>query len=115
MLHFFFVFAEAVVRSRRRASDVLDPSTVNLAPVPDMYTAFMRTLIKPAPQQQQQQQQSIASGALLAAAGPTLAGGGIGKASKGRKGKRAGERAPGCPPSVMEEKLLAVFAKKLKA
>eukprot|EP00903_Cladosiphon_okamuranus_P017264 g15909.t1 len=111
---------EAMLRSGQRASDVLDPSTVNLAPVPDMYQAFMRTLLKPAPQQQQQQQQQprrVAGGAPLSLADATLltAGGGAGGASKGRRGKRGGERGLVSPPSVMEEGLLSMLSKKLKA
>lgn len=43
--------AEAGLRSGRRLSDVLDPSSLNLAPVPEMYEAFMKTLLKPARQQ----------------------------------------------------------------
>lgn len=110
-----FFFAEVMLRSGQRTSDILDPSTVNLAPVPDMYTAFMRTLIKPAPQQQQQKQQRIAGGPLLATANTTLARGGVGLASKGRKVKRGGDRSVVAPTSVMEEGLLSVLAKKLKA
>lgn len=116
LFSFFFPVAEAVLRSGKRASDVLDPSTVNLAPVPDMYQAFMRTLLKPAPQQQQQQQR-VAGGAQFGVADATLAGGGagVGSALKGRKGKRGGDKGLVSPPSVMEEGLLSVLSKKLKA
>lgn len=114
----FLPVAEAALRSGQRASDVLDPSTVNLAPVPDMYQAFMRTLLKPAPQQQQKQQRA-AGGAPLSVGGATLAGGvggaGIGGSSKGRKGKRGGDRGLVSPPCVMDEGLLSVLSKKLKA
>lgn len=119
MLYFFLAVgwvAEAMLRSGQRASDVLDPSTVNLAPVPDMYQAFMRTLVKPAPRQQRQR--AAAGGAPFgAAAGATLAGAGAGGGgvAKGRKGKRGGDRGLVSPPSVVEEGLLSVLSKKLKA
>lgn len=100
-----------MLRSGQRVSDILDPSTINLAPVPDMYTAFMRTLIKPAPQQQQQR---IASSARLATADASLALG-VNKVPKGRQGKRGGDKGLVSTPAVMDEGLLAVFAKKLKA
>lgn len=44
-----FCFSEAALRSGGRTSDILDPSSINLAPVPDLYQAFMKTLLKPAP------------------------------------------------------------------
>ena len=109
-----------MLRSGQRASDILDPSTINLAPVPDMYQAFMRTMLKPAPQQQQQQQQqqrSAGGAPFTIAADATLAGigAGVGKAAKGRKGQRGGDKRLTSPPSVMEEGLLSALSKKLKA
>lgn len=108
--------AEALLRSGQRASDVLDPSTINLAPVPDIYQAFMRTLLKPAPQQQQQQQQRAAGGVPFSAAVSTTLAGGFDKSSKGRgkKGKR-GRGAVASPPAMVEEGLLSVLAKNLRA
>ncbi|CAM9483119.1 unnamed protein product, partial [Ectocarpus fasciculatus] len=106
---------EAVLRTGQRASDILDPSTVNLAPVPDMYQAFMSTLVKPAPlQQQQQQQQQRRMGG--AAFDNTIAGSASCKPSKGRgRGHRSGDKGLVPPPSVVEEGLLSMLAKKLKA
>ncbi|CBJ32024.1 expressed unknown protein [Ectocarpus siliculosus] len=101
---------EALLRSGQRVSDILDPSTINLAPVPDMYQAFMSTLVKPAPLQQQQK--SRMGGAPF---DNTLAGGAGSKPSKGRgRGHRGGDKGLVTPPSVVEEGLLSMLAKKLK-
>ncbi|CAM9433399.1 unnamed protein product [Ectocarpus sp. 13 AM-2016] len=100
---------EALLRSGQRASDILDPSTINLAPVPDMYQAFMSTLVKPAPLQQQKRRMGGAPFDNI------LAGAAGSKPSKGRgRGHRGGDKGLVTPPSVVEEGLLSMLAKKLK-
>lgn len=81
-----------------------------------MYQAFMRTMLKPAPQQQKQQR-SAGGAPFTMPVDVTLAGvgAGVGGATKGRKGRRGGDKGLVSPPSVMEEGLLSALSKKLKA
>ncbi|CAM9484967.1 unnamed protein product [Ectocarpus sp. 12 AP-2014] len=74
-----------------------------------MYQAFMSTLVKPAPLQQQKRRMGGAPFDNI------LAGGAGSKPSKGRgRGHRGGDKGLVTPPSVVEEGLLSMLAKKLK-
>lgn len=129
-------FLEAALRSGERVSDILDPSTINLAPVPDLYEAFMKTLLKPAPAQSRHKailDPTLARGGahLTGSAGlgsPDARGGGMvggnvkggvgsgGKAYgfKGR-GKRSGGGEQTAATAKLDEGLLSVLKEKLKA
>lgn len=103
-----------MLRSGRRASDILDPSSIHLAPVPDLYEAFMATLLKPAPQSQRK----VGADRALAGSGvQASAARGSGAADRGAgrgkgKGKRGGAKIVA---AAVDEGLLSVLAEQLKA
>lgn len=122
--------AEAGLRSGRRLSDVLDPSSLNLAPVPEMYEAFMKTLLKPARQQRRPESTStsVSDEGRGASDGGSKKGrrgaggaksledadkekglglGGLGFASDGGTGE-SGESKP-----AFDEELLALFTERI--
>lgn len=115
---------------------MLDPLSLNLAPVPDLYEAFMKTLLKPArrPRPAAHSEQEASSNAR---GGPADRadrrerskrgkGGSAGVEAEGRvlvtsAGSRAGGGGSGATglagysKPVIDERLVAVFTKKLRA
>lgn len=124
-----------------RLSDVLDPLSLNLAPVPDLYEAFMKTLLKPAPRPRstvvvpKAQHEALVDGDNAGGHGNggkkfnhrREGGRGVqakGK-GKGRMGYGSGNEVvvtgrnemsvTGGEGMVIDDRLLAMFAKKMKA
>lgn len=105
-----------------RASDILDPSSINLAPVPDLYQAFMKTLLKPAPEAPntvalggRQQRQQTAAARKGTDTGGASDGSTAGKANRHGWWGAGVVAGKGSSRAVMDHGLLAALSAKMKA
>lgn len=94
--------AEVALRSEQQASDILDPSSLNLPTVSDLYEPFMKTLLKPAPRSSQKAWE--AHPLLLKEKGKKRQG-----SHGGATGARKGQRAVG-----VDKGLLAALTEEMK-